>query len=99
MTDEQLQKELQEANDKLNALANAEKPLTKEQQKERSRFQFRKVVLTQIKEARAKNQKSAELYNTIVYDMLTSWGERHPILLFLATNIMRTRFSSGAFRM
>ena len=46
---EQLEQELKKTNDELNRLAQADKPLTKEEQSWRGKLRFRKVVLDEIK--------------------------------------------------
>jgi len=99
MTKDELEKALKEVNDELNRLANSDKPLTKEERSWRGKLQVRKAMLSEIKRAQEKNNKSSELYHTTLYEMLISWGERRPLLLFFVSNILRVRFGSGAFRM
>lgn len=98
MTDEQLAQALKEVDDNLNRLANPDKPLTKEEQGFRGKLLMRKNILTQIREAKVSNNKSAELYNTMIYDMLVSWGEKHPFLMFLAANLLKAKAGIGGFR-
>lgn len=99
MTQEEVEKTLKETNDELNRLANSDKPLTKEEQSWRGKLQVRKAMLSEIKRAQEKGNKSSEVYHSTLYEMLISWGERRPVLMFFASNILRVRFSSGAFRM
>jgi hypothetical protein len=96
---EHVEQELKKMNDELNRLAQAEKPLTKEEQSWRGKLRFRKVVLDEIKRAKEKDNKSSEVYHTTLYEMLIDWGERRPLLMFLMSNILRARFGMGGFRM
>ncbi len=98
LTKEQLEQELKKTNDELNRLAQADKPLTKEEQSWRGKLRFRKVVLDEIKSAKDKGSTGSELYHTTLYEMLIDWGERRPLLMFLMSNILRARFGMGGFR-
>tara|TARA_Y100000031_G_C8098913_1_gene327762 strand:+ start:225 stop:545 length:321 start_codon:yes stop_codon:yes gene_type:complete len=99
MTDEVLQKTLKEVSDGLAELANTGKPLTREQKKYRRKLVMRQYILTQIKVAKEKKHKDTEIFHTTIYEMLISWGERHPVLMFCMTNIMRARWGiSGPHR-
>ena len=99
MSDEELQKTLKEVSRDLARLSKSEKPLTKEERKYRGRLLMRQHVLAQIKIAKEKKHKDTELFNTTIYEMLVSWGERHPVLMFFMTNIMRARWGiSGPHR-
>ena len=95
MTDEELQRVLKEVSNGINKLSNLDRPLTKEEKKHRGRLSRRKYVLDKIKEAREKNHKDDEVFNTTVYEMLVSWGERHPILLGIFTQLLKVRWGSG----
>ena len=92
MTDEQWKEAIQETSGELEKLAELERPLTKEEQKHRSKYRIRKYVLDKIKEARDTNRRSDELYNTTYYQMLVPWGEKHPVLFFLLMRIVRARW-------
>ena len=92
MNEEQIQGLLQEVSGELDKLSSLERPLTKEEEKHRNKFRFRKYVLDKIKEARDKNQKGDELYNTTYYNMLVPWGEKHPILFTLWMRIIKARW-------
>ena len=98
LSTEQLEQELKKTNDELNRLAQAEKPLTKEEQSWRGKLRFRKVVLDEIKRAKEGDNKSSEVYHTTLFEMLIDWGERRPLLMFLMSNILRARFGMGGFR-
>ncbi|MBA7482206.1 MAG: hypothetical protein GH158_01385 [Dehalococcoidia bacterium] len=92
MSEEQLRTSLQEISGELEELSSLERPLTKEEEKHRKRLRFRNYVLDRIKEAKDKDQKSDELYNTTYYQMLVPWGEKHPILFFFWMRIIRARW-------
>jgi len=92
MTEEQLKEAIQEVTGELDELASLERTLTKEEEKHRNKLRFRKYVLEKIKEAKDKNQKSDELYNTTFYNMLVPWGEKHPILLSFLMRIIKARW-------
>ena len=92
MSEEQLRGSLQEISGELEELSSLERPLTKEEEKHRKKLQFRKYVLDSIKEAKDKDQKSDELYNTTYYQMLVPWGEKHPVLFFFWMRIIRARW-------
>jgi hypothetical protein len=70
MSEEQLRRSLQEISGELEGLSSLERPLTKEEGKHRKKLQLRKYVIDRIKEAKDKDQKSDELYNTTYYQML-----------------------------
>ena len=95
MMDKELQRVLKEVSNDINKLSNLDRPLTKEEKKHRGRLLRRKYVLDKIKEAREKNRKDDEVFNTTVYEMLVSWGERHPFLLGLFTQLMKVKWGSG----
>ena len=92
ISEEQLKELHQEISGELDNLSDLERPLTKEEGKHRKKLQFRKYVLDRIKEAKDKDQKSDELYNTTYYQMLVPWGEKHPVLFFFWMRIIRARW-------
>ena len=92
MTDEQLQQALQEVSDDIDKLSNSDKPLTKEETSYRKKLLVRKYVLDSIKQAKEKNLKSDELYNSTYYSMLVPWGEKHPILMTLVMRLIKARW-------
>ncbi|MFH1016038.1 MAG: hypothetical protein V1771_03460 [Chloroflexota bacterium] len=96
---EQLEQELKKTDDELKRLAQADKPLTKEERSWRGKLQVRKSLLAEIKRSKEGDNKSSELYHTTLYEMLIDWGERRPLLMFLISNILRARFGMGGFRM
>jgi len=99
LSNEHVEQELKKTDDELKRLAQAEKPLTKEERSWRGKLQVRKSLLTEIKRSKEGDNKSSELYHTTLYEMLIDWGERRPLLMFLMSNILRARFGMGGFRM
>jgi len=95
MTDEELQRVLKEVSADIDKLANSERPLTKEEKRDWSRLKYRKYVLDRIKEARERNRRDDEIYNSTVYELLVPWGERHPFLMGLVTHLMKIKWGSG----
>jgi len=95
MTDEQLQRTLQEVSADIEKLSSLERALTEEERKHRARLLRRKYILDKIKEAKEKNRKDDELYNSTVYDWLVPWGEKHPILMGIMMHLMRIRWGSS----
>ncbi len=83
-TDEQLQQELQDINEGLKELPDPDKSLSKEERKRKYLLLMKKDVLEKIKQAKEKNDKSQEFDSSIDYAVLTSFGEKHPILMHLA---------------
>ena len=92
MTEEQLQEARVEVTGELDRLAGLERPLTEEERKVRYKYRIRKYVLDKIKEAKDKNQKGDELYNTTYYGLLVPWGEKHPFLFFIWMRILKARW-------
>jgi len=92
LSEEQWKEAMAGVTAELEGLDNLERPFTDEEKKRRNRFRTRKYVLEKIKEARDKNQKSDELYNTTYYQMLVPWGEKHPILFFFWMRFIRGRW-------
>ena len=95
MTDKQLQRVLKEVSADIDKLSNPDRPLTKEEERYRAKLSKRKYVLDRIKQAREKNRKEDEIYNSAVYEMLVPWGERHPFLMGIVIHLMRVRWGSG----
>jgi hypothetical protein len=95
MTDAELKEKLQEVSADIDKLSNLDRPLTKEEERDRARLKYRKYVLDKIKEAREKHRKDDEVFNSTVYEMLVSWGERHPILMLIMTHLMRIKWGSS----
>ena len=92
MTEEQWKETMKEVTGELEKLSALERPLTKDEEKHRSKYRIRKYVLDKIKEAGDKDSKSDELYNNTYYSMLVPWGEKHPVLFFFWMRIIRARW-------
>ena len=84
MTDEELLKEIQTVSEGIESLPKSDKELTKEDRRRKYVLLSKKEALDKIRAAREKNDKSQELYQSMVYGLLTSWGEKHPYLAGLA---------------
>ena len=95
MTDKELQRVSKEVSADIDKLANLDRPLTKEEGRYRAKLSKRKYVLDRIKQAREKNRKEDEIYNSAVYELLVPWGERHPFLMGIVIHLMRVRWGSG----
>ncbi len=89
MTDEELQKEIQDVCESIAHLPKSDKSLSKEERRRREVLLLKKEILDKIKDAREKNRKDQELHNTMVYGLLTSWGETHPYLMSLVQSNLR----------
>jgi len=95
MTDAELKQNLEDVSAGIDKLSNLERPLTREEERDRARLKYRKYVLDRIKEAREKHRKDDEVYNSTVYEMLVPWGEKHPILMLIATHLMKIKWGSS----
>ena len=95
MTDEELKEKLQEVSADIDKLSNLDRPLTKEEERDRARLKYRNYVLDRIREAKEKHRRDDEVFNSTVYEMLVSWGERRPILMLIMTHLMRIKWGSG----
>ena len=91
MTNEELEKAMQEVGEKIKNLPEDEKSLSKKERKQRGLLLSQKVALDRIKLAREKNDKDSELQHTITYGMLTSWLGRHPYLMHVFLNARGSR--------
>ena len=89
MTDEDIQKAIQEVSESLDNLPKADDSLSGEERRRRAVLLLKKDILGKIKDAREKNEKDKELHNTMVYGLLTSWGEKHPYLMALVQSNLR----------
>jgi len=89
MTDEELQKEIQNVSESIDNLSKPDDPLSKEERRHRAVLLLKKDILDKIKDAKGKNDKNAELHHSMVYGLLTSWGEKHPYLMSLVQSSFR----------
>jgi hypothetical protein len=83
MTEEELREEFRNVKDELNRLAQSEKPLTKEEKRLKFALEQSKDVLRRIKETKDKEDKMQEVRHTADYNLLKSYGKRHPLLLHI----------------
>jgi len=97
MTDEEIQESTAEITEILDKLHNSEKPLTKEEKRRKRVLSARKQLLRAIKLAKEKNDKNAELKMGIEYNLITSLGEKHPVLLMFLAPIVRSKFGWTVF--
>ena len=90
MTDEELEKAIQEVSESLDNLPEPDEHTPRHR---REVLLLKKRTLFKIKEAKEKGNPSQELHNSVYYSLITSWGEKHPFLLSLVLLQLRwTRF-------
>ena len=88
MDNEEIQSLIQEMTDGLDELSNLERKLNKEERKRKHLLQMKQDILMRIKKARDDNNSSQE-YNLLVnYGIVTSLGEKHPILMMLVKSTL-----------
>jgi hypothetical protein len=92
MTDEQILQEIQSLSQSLDKLANATEPLTREEKRRHQILLLQKQALEKIQKARQQNNASREVTGTIEYGLLTSFGEKHPILMNFVRSKMGLHF-------
>ena len=89
MTDEELQKTVQEISGEIEKLSAPEKPLSPAERKRQRLLLMKKDTLEKIQQARAKNNPRQEMRLSATYSLLCSFGEKHPLLLRLMQNKLR----------
>ena len=89
MTDEELQETIKEISESLGKLSNSDDQLTKEERRRKQVLLLKREALEIIKEARKKNDRNRELMSRLNYALLTSFGEKHPYLLYLVKSQIR----------
>ena len=85
MTDEEVQQAIQEVNKSLDNLPESDDKAPSQQ---RQVLLLKKEVLQKVKEAREEGNKNQEVYNSVYYSLLDTWGEKHPYMVYL----MMSRF-------
>ena len=90
MTNEEIEKEVIILTESLEKLT-ASDSLTKKEKRQKYILSLKKATLLSIKEARENNNKSQEFQGIAQYGVLTSYGDKHPLLLLLA----RSKFGIG----
>ena len=93
MTDEELQRELQNISESLDRLADSDEPLTKQEKRRKQFLLLKKQTLQQIKQAKEKKDFIQESDHTVTYGLLTSVGEKHPFLM----GLLRSKFKWHVF--
>jgi len=93
MTDEQLQLAIGELNENIRKLPETEDNMSKDDRRWRQLLSMEKQALLRIKEAKEQQRGSEEIYNSMVYGLLTSWGMKHPFLM----RIVLTNFRWNSF--
>jgi len=83
MTDEELRREFENVKDSLASLPHSDEPLTKEERRLKYVLTQREEVLLRIKEAKEKKDETREFKYSTEYALLTSLGEKHPLLLHI----------------
>jgi len=78
MTDTELQRAIQDANETLRSLSSpcqSREPLPEHEVRRREVILLRQVTVYKILDARERGGKDLELFNTAIYDMMTSFLE------------------------
>jgi len=81
MTDEEINELIQDLAEKIEKLSDPEKPLTKKEKNYKSILLLQMETLEKLKEAREKGKSQQEFSLTVTYGLLTSLGEKHPLLI------------------
>ena len=97
MTDEEIQEATAEISEILDKLHDSEKPLTKDEKRRKRVLFVRKQLLRAIKLAKEKNDRNAEIKMGIEYNLVTSLGEKHPVLLMFLAPIVKSKFGWTVF--
>ena len=84
MTDEEISQEMKELDEDIARLADADKPLSKQERRRQNVNRLKKDTLLRLQQAREKNNLQQEIQCGIDYALLKSFGDRHPLLLHLA---------------
>ena len=83
MTDEELTEEIQRLSEDIERLSKAESLTIKEKRRQRI-LPLEKELLQRIKQAREKKDGNAEFRYGMDYAVLTTFEDKHPILMHLA---------------
>ena len=89
MTDEELLQEIKEVDEGIDNLPKSDKSLSKEERRHKGVLLMKKDILDNLKIAREKGDKDQELYQTMTYGLVSSWGETHPYLMSLVQSNLR----------
>jgi len=80
MTDEELQKAIQDANEALNSLSSprqSREPFPEHEVRRREIILLRQVTAYKIQDAKEQGKKDLELFNTEIYRLMTSFLESY----------------------
>ncbi|MBA7482205.1 MAG: hypothetical protein GH158_01380 [Dehalococcoidia bacterium] len=79
MTDEELQEAINDANSDVNCLSlfPPAGPLPDPEIRRREMILLRQLTLYKIEDARKQNKKDVELFNTVIYGLMTSFVKSH----------------------
>ncbi|MBI2869166.1 MAG: hypothetical protein HYX96_05005 [Chloroflexi bacterium] len=83
MTDDELDGLIKQTSSELESLTQTKEPLPKPMKRRRQALILKQGVLLNIKTAKEKNRQQEEMYNSTLYTMLCTWGEKHPLLVNL----------------
>jgi hypothetical protein len=81
MTDEELETLIREMSEEIDRLENSEKPLTREEKRQKTLLQLQKEALERIKAAQEKGNLSQEVKAGVDYALLKQYGKKHPLLI------------------
>ncbi|MDD4858867.1 MAG: hypothetical protein PHR56_01480 [Dehalococcoidales bacterium] len=91
MTDQEIEKLLQEMTEGIEKLSVKDQVLTKAQKNDKGLMMAKKDTLLRIKLAREKRESNAEFNNIVFWGALNSWAGKNAILRHFA----RIRFHQG----
>jgi hypothetical protein len=80
MTDEELEKLIQETSEQLDKLSDADKPLAKEERRRKLVLELQGQVLQKIKDAKEKGHLQQEIRACMDYAVLKNYGGKHPLI-------------------
>lgn len=92
MTEEELRQALQDVDRDLTGVPDEAK-MTGPERGRRQVLSLRKQALERIEQAKREDNFRQELMDTVAYSLLTSWGEKHPFLVY----ILQTRLRMDVF--
>jgi hypothetical protein len=82
MTNEEMETLIQEMSEQIDKLPDdPEKPLSKEEKKQKLMLQLKSETLKRLKTAREKGNLTQEMKASVDYALLTQYGEKHPLLM------------------
>ena len=82
MKEEELETLIQEVSESLDKLSKSDQPLPKEERNHKQVPLLQRETLKRIREAKEKGDWHQEMKAGIDYALLTSYGEKHPFLMY-----------------